>query len=80
MNIGRDHYSSWSIGTLPARPVKEYRVEAPHPFTVWVPADEEDDRTGNSPLPSAPSPPGNLEMRDPGDLGKGFRPLRHPAM
>jgi hypothetical protein len=79
MNIGRDRYSLWSIGTLPARPVKEYRVEAPHPFTVWVPADEEDDRTGNSPLPSTPYPQYNLEMRAPGDLGKGFRPLQSPV-
>ncbi|MDR1469302.1 MAG: hypothetical protein LBT00_08415 [Spirochaetaceae bacterium] len=74
MNIARDRYSVWSIGTTPARPVKEYTVNASHPFGIWVPADEKDDRTGNSPLPSTPYPSDRLEMRVPGDLGKGFRP------
>jgi hypothetical protein len=64
-----------TIGSLPSRPVKAYTVPAEIPFTVWVP-DGDDDRTGNSPLPSAPYPPGNLEMREPGNLAKGFRPLR----
>lgn len=76
MNIARDRYSTWSIGTALARPVKEYTVNAPHPFNVLVPADGKDDRTGNSPLPSMPSPSDRMEMRDPGDLGKGFRPYR----
>jgi hypothetical protein len=78
MNIARDRYSIWAIGTMPARPVKEYTVNVPHPFKVWVPVDEKDDRTGNSPLPSTPGPTNRLEMRDPDDLGKGFRPY-HPA-
>jgi hypothetical protein len=65
-----------AIGSIPARPVKEYTVNANLPFTVWIPADGSEDRTGNSPLPSTPYPPGNLEMREPGNLGKGFRPAR----
>jgi hypothetical protein len=62
------------IGTIPSRPVREYTVDTVLPYNVWIPLDPEDDRTGNSPLPSAPSAPGNnLEMREPGNLGKGFR-------
>jgi hypothetical protein len=76
MNIARDRYSVWSIGTMPSRPVEEYTVNVPHPFKVWVPTDKEDDRTGNSPLPSTPYPSDRLEMREPGNLGKGFRPYR----
>jgi hypothetical protein len=61
-----------SIGTIPSRPVKEYTVNAAVPFTVWIP-DGDDDRTGNSPLPSTPYPSDTIEMREPGNLGKGFR-------
>jgi len=61
------------IGTVPSRPVKEYTVDTVPPFNVWIPIDPGDDRTGNSPLPSAPYEPTNLEMREPGNLGKGFR-------
>ena len=61
------------IGTIPSRPVKEYTVNTVPPFTVWIPNDSDDDRTGNSLLPSAPEAPFNLEMREPGNLGKGFR-------
>jgi len=60
-----------SIGTIPSRPVKEYIVDAVPPFSVWMPL--EGDQTGNSPLPSTPYKPSNLEMREPGNLGKGFR-------
>jgi hypothetical protein len=63
-----------STGTLQSRPVKEYTVSATVPFKVWIPA-EGDDRTGNSPLPSTPYPPSNLEMRTPGNLADGFRPF-----
>jgi hypothetical protein len=61
-----------TIGTMPAMPVKEYTVGSSAPFTIWIP-DGDDDRTGNSPLPSAPWAVTALEMREPGDLGKGFR-------
>lgn len=63
------------IGTIPSRHVKEYTVDTVPPFTVWLPI--EDDRTGNSPLPSTPYKPTNLEMREPGNLGKGFRSRQH---
>jgi len=69
--------SLFSIGTIPSRPVKEYTVDTVPPFNVWIPLDPEDDLTGNSPLPSAPSAPFNLEMRKPGNLGKGFRERQH---
>jgi hypothetical protein len=62
-----------SIGTVPSRPVKEFIVNAPTPFKIWIPDDSTDDRTGNSPLPSAPGYLPNIEMREPGNLGKGFR-------
>jgi hypothetical protein len=65
-----------SIGTIPSRPVKEYSVDTVPPFNVWIPLDPDDDRTGNSPLPSTPLP-GSLEMREPGNLGKGFRIQKH---
>jgi hypothetical protein len=65
------------IGTIPSRPVKEYTVGANPPYNVWIPLDPEDNCTGNSPLPSAPYPPDNsLEMREPGNAGKGFRVLQ----
>jgi hypothetical protein len=64
-----------SIGTMPSNPVKLYTVEAPVPFTVWIPEDETEDICGNSPLPSAPGPVNNIEMRESGSLGKGFRRL-----
>jgi hypothetical protein len=55
----------FSIGTIPPRPVKEYTVDSVPPFNVWIPLDsEKEDRTGNSPLPSTPYPPTNLEMRE----------------
>ena len=66
-----------TVGTIPSLPVKECTVNADSPFTVWIPDDDNDDRTGNSPLPSAPNRPSNLEMREPGNLGKGFRPARY---
>jgi len=65
------------IGTVPSRSVKEYMVDTVPSFNVWIPLDPEDDRTGNSPLPSAPYKPANLEMRVPGNLGKGFRVRQH---
>jgi hypothetical protein len=65
-----------SIGRLQSLPVKEYTVPADPPFSVWIPADDKDDRTGNSLLPSTPYKPTNLEMREPGSLGKGFRPVK----
>jgi hypothetical protein len=65
-----------SIGSIPARPVQEFTVDAPTPFKIWIPRDSGDDRTGNSPLPSAHKPVKNIEMRETGNLGKGFRPLR----
>jgi hypothetical protein len=64
-----------TIGTMPSRPVKEYTVNSNPPFTVWIP--DSGDQTGNSPLPSTPYAPSNLEMREPDNLGKGFRSLRH---
>jgi uncharacterized membrane protein len=75
--VGRTILSSQrnllSIGTIPSRPVKEYTVDTVPPFNVWIPLDPEDDRTGNSPLPSTNYAPTSLEMREPGNLGKGFR-------
>jgi len=65
-----------TIGTIPSRPVKEYTVNPNSPFNVWIPDDDSDGRTGNSPLPSAPYTPINLEMREPGNLAKGFRPIQ----
>jgi hypothetical protein len=64
-----------TIGTIPSRPIKEYTVNTTPPFTVWMP--KNGDQTGNSPLPSTPYVPNNIEMREPGNLGKGFRPIRH---
>jgi len=66
-----------SIGTIPSRPVKEYNIDTVPPFNVWIPLDPDDDRTGNSPLPSSNYAPNNLEMREPGNLGKGFRIRRY---
>jgi hypothetical protein len=66
--------SLFTMETAQALPVQEYIVKASEPFTVWIPI-EGDDRTGNSPLPSAPGPV-HIEMRKSGDLGGGFRPMR----
>jgi hypothetical protein len=65
-----DH-SLLSIGTMPSLPVKEYKTNAQHPFIFWVP--ESGDRTGNSPLPSTTEPKDNIEMRETGNFGAGFR-------
>jgi hypothetical protein len=65
--------SFFTVGTIPSRPVKEYTVNTEPPFTVWIPDGNEYGLTGNSPLPSAPFAPTNLEMRRPGNLAKGFR-------
>jgi len=72
-NIISSERNLFVIGTIPSRPVREYTVNADPQFNVWIPFDPEDDRTGNSPLPSAPSASNNIEMREPGNLGKGFR-------
>jgi hypothetical protein len=66
-----------SIGKISSRPVKEYLVNVKEPYTIWIPADSSDDRTGNSPLPSAPYPVYNVEMRDINNLGMGFRPVKN---
>jgi len=71
INIISPIRSLFIIGTIPSRPVKEYIVDTVPPFSVWIPL--EGDQTGNSPLPSTPYKPSNLEMREPGNLGKGFR-------
>jgi hypothetical protein len=65
--------SLFTIGSAQSNPVKEYVVKSSMPFIIWIPLDDADDRTGNSPLPSAPYPTDNLEMRVYGDLRKGFR-------
>ena len=69
--------SLFFIGTVPSRPVKEYIVDTIPSFSVWMPLYPEDYRTGNSPLPSTPYTPTNLEMREPGNLGKGFKVRQH---
>jgi hypothetical protein len=71
LSAGRSFFTIGSAGSFP---VKEYTVNTGAPFTIWVP--QEGDRTGNSPLPSAPYPVDNIEMRKHGDLGKGFRPVK----
>jgi hypothetical protein len=77
--IGRtalsSHRNLFVIGTIPSRPVKEYVVNAENPFSVWIPVSG--DQTGNAPLPSAPYPreADRIEMREPGNLAKGFRPV-----
>jgi hypothetical protein len=63
-----------ATGSAQSYPVKEYTVQSGEPFVIWIPL-ENDDRTGNSPLPSAPGPVNNIAMREYGNLGKGFRPL-----
>jgi hypothetical protein len=77
-NVISQKRNLFSIGTIPSRPVKEYTIDTVPPYNVWIPLDpNDDDRTGNSPLPSTPYPPSSsLEMREPGNLGKGFQ-LRH---
>jgi hypothetical protein len=72
MTVVSSKRSIVSVGTIPSRPVKEYTVNAATPFTIWIP-DGDGDRTGNSPLPSTTGPMENIEMREPGNLGKGFR-------
>jgi hypothetical protein len=78
--IGKTSLSSkrsfFTIGSVRSFPVKEYTVNTGAPFTVRIPLDSKEDRTGNSPLPSAPYPVDNIEMRKAGDLGKGFRPVK----
>jgi hypothetical protein len=69
--------SLFFIGTIPSRQVKEYIVDTVPPFSVWIPIYPEDYRTGNSPLPSTPFIASNLEMREPGNLGKGFKVRQH---
>jgi hypothetical protein len=76
MTVVSSKRSFFTIGTAQSLPVKEYTVEADTPFSIWIPLETSEDRTGNSPLPSAPGPV-YLEMRQPGDLGQGFR---HPLI
>jgi len=76
-NIVSTRRDLFFIGTIPSRPVKEYTVDTVPPFNVWIPLDPDDGRTGNSPLPSSNYAPNNLEMREPGNLGKGFRVRRY---
>ena len=63
-----------SIGIMPSLPSEEYIVDTVPPFSVWIPLNG---NAGNSPLPSTPYTPTNLEMREPGNLGKGFRERQH---
>ncbi|MDR1232592.1 MAG: hypothetical protein LBK61_14470 [Spirochaetaceae bacterium] len=72
MTVVSSKRSFFTVGTAQSFPVKEYTVEADTPWTIWIPLDPSEDRTGNSPLPSAPGPV-NIEMRKPGDLAQGFR-------
>jgi hypothetical protein len=68
--------SLFTIGSAQSLPVKEYTVKSNAPFTIWIPLEADELCTGNSPLPSTPGPVDNLEMREYGDLGKGFRPVK----
>jgi hypothetical protein len=70
--------SAAAIGRMPSYRVRPHTVNAAVPFIVWVPANGGDDRTGNSPLPSAPAPLQAIEMRVPGKPGRGFRPVPAP--
>jgi hypothetical protein len=76
MTILSSKHSFFTIGSAQSFPVKEYTVESDTPFTIWIPVETGEDRTGNSPIPSATGPV-NLEMRKYGDLGQGFRHLLH---
>jgi hypothetical protein len=76
MTVMSSSRSLFTIGSAQSYPVKEYTVKAAIPFTVWIPLEGREDRTGNSPLPSAPGPTDNLEMRVYGDLSKGFRSVK----
>jgi hypothetical protein len=72
MTVLSTRRSFFTIRAAQSFPVKEYTVKADNPFTVWIPLETEDGRTGNAPLPNAPGPV-YLEMRKYGDLGRGFR-------
>jgi hypothetical protein len=63
------------MGKVTVYPVVEHTVNSMPPFKVWVPV--AGDQTGDSPLPSSPYPSvvDNIEMRVPGDWGRGFRPV-----
>jgi hypothetical protein len=71
MTVVSTKRSLFTVGRAQSYPVKEYTVKSYPPFTIWIPL--ENDRTGNSPLPSAPGPVDTIEMREPGNLGGGFR-------
>jgi hypothetical protein len=72
MDVALSNRSVLKVRRLPVFPVREHIVNANPPFTMWVP-DTELPFVGDAPLPSAPYPPKNIEMREPGNLGKGFR-------
>jgi hypothetical protein len=66
-----------TVGTMTAYPAKRQVVGETHPVSVWAPNwTREDggtsDQTGDTPLPSTPSPRG-FELRKAGDLSAGFR-------
>jgi hypothetical protein len=81
LNMIRPMHSLIYIGTIPSLSVKEYiiRSASSPSFAVWIPANEGEDRCGNSPIPSSPyyvKVLNNLDMRAPGNFGKGFRPIK----
>ncbi|GHV26973.1 hypothetical protein FACS1894167_01190 [Synergistales bacterium] len=67
-----------SVGVMPSRHVEEYTIDTAPPFKVYVATDT----PGNSPIPAAYRDAdvlNNLEMREPGNIGKGYRPRDRAA-
>ncbi|MDR0466698.1 MAG: hypothetical protein LBH94_05015, partial [Deltaproteobacteria bacterium] len=66
--------SLFHVGGIPSRavPSRPLDASAAPPILLFLPADRNDDRCGNSPLPCALSDDARLRLRVPGKLGGGF--------
>lgn len=77
MDLRKAPHSLLAPERIPPIPVAAHRLEGQgRPFTVFVPVEGE--KCGNAELPCANKLPENLCQRQPGELGRGFRPCPAP--
>jgi hypothetical protein len=85
IQIQKAAHSLLYVSAMPSNKLARFMVESEPPFLLWIPDPKSEERVnllGNSPIPAGwvidfsdeIIALKNLEMRDPDNIGKGYRP------
>ncbi|GHV29226.1 hypothetical protein FACS1894167_08170 [Synergistales bacterium] len=85
IQIQKAAHSLLYVSAMPSNKLARFLVESEPPFLLWIPEPKSEEKVnllGNSPIPAGWIVDfadeiialKNLEMRDPDDIGKGYRP------